>query len=122
VAGRSSTGPAVDYRLDVAYDDYPYETSWSLQRVSRPVLLLSRLSSLYEVTELGHLLWHSVGVIPGDDYHFVILNSIGDGICLGYGDVSLTLYATADDSELLVTSSNDLFGPSQTNVSVVGRL
>jgi hypothetical protein len=37
VVGRS-TGPTVDCRLDVAYDDYPYETSGSLQRVSRPVL------------------------------------------------------------------------------------
>jgi hypothetical protein len=30
VVGRS-TGPTVDYRRDVAYDDYLYETSWSLQ-------------------------------------------------------------------------------------------
>jgi hypothetical protein len=28
---RRSTSPTVDYyRLDVAYDDYPYETSWLL--------------------------------------------------------------------------------------------
>jgi hypothetical protein len=33
VVGRS-TGPTVDYRLDVAYDDYPYETSWSLQSLA----------------------------------------------------------------------------------------
>jgi hypothetical protein len=86
------------------------------------VLLLSRLSSLYEVTELGHSLWHSVGVVPGDDYQFVILNSIGDVTCLGYADGSLTLYATADDSEFNVTSSIGSFGPSQTNVSIVLRL
>jgi hypothetical protein len=74
------------------------------------------------MTELGDLMWQSVGVVPGNDYHFVILNSIGDGMCLGYGDGSLTRYATANDSELLVTSSNGLFGPSQANVSIVGRL
>jgi hypothetical protein len=84
------------------------------------VLLLS--SRLYEVTELGHLLWQSVGLVPGDDYQIVILDSIGDGMCLGYGYGSLTLYATADDSELLVTLSNGLFGPSQTNLSIVGLL
>jgi hypothetical protein len=27
---RRSAGPTVDYRLDVAYDDYPYEAKWSL--------------------------------------------------------------------------------------------
>jgi hypothetical protein len=37
VVGRS-TGPTVDYQLDVAYDDYPYGMSWSLQRVPRQVL------------------------------------------------------------------------------------
>jgi hypothetical protein len=29
-AVRPSTGPTVDYRLDVEYDDYPHETSWLL--------------------------------------------------------------------------------------------
>jgi hypothetical protein len=33
VVGRS-TGPTVDYRLDIAYDDYPHETSWSLQSLT----------------------------------------------------------------------------------------
>jgi hypothetical protein len=33
VIGRSN-GPTVNYRLDVAYDDYPYETSWSLQSLA----------------------------------------------------------------------------------------
>jgi hypothetical protein len=39
---------------------------------------------LYEVTELGHLLWQSIRLVPGDDYQVVILDSIGDGMCLGY--------------------------------------
>jgi hypothetical protein len=63
------------------------------------------------VTELGHLLWQSIRLVPGDDYQVVILDSIGDGMCLGYRVASLTLYATADDSELLVTSSSGSFGP-----------
>ncbi len=28
------TGPTVGYRLDDTYDDYPYETSWWLQRAT----------------------------------------------------------------------------------------
>jgi adenylosuccinate synthase len=30
VVGRNLVEPAVDYLLDVAYDEYPNETSWSL--------------------------------------------------------------------------------------------
>jgi hypothetical protein len=37
--------------MDIAYDDYLYETSWSL-RVSRPVLLLAATSG-FNVIEFG---------------------------------------------------------------------
>jgi hypothetical protein len=40
----------MQHRLDIAYDDYLYETSWSL-RVSRPVLLPA--TSGNEVIEFG---------------------------------------------------------------------
>jgi hypothetical protein len=43
----------MQHRLDIAYDDYLYETSWSL-RVSRPVLLLAA-SGFNEVIEFGSL-------------------------------------------------------------------
>jgi hypothetical protein len=42
----------MQHRLDIAYDDYLYETSWSL-RVSRPVLLLAATSGFNEVIEFG---------------------------------------------------------------------
>jgi hypothetical protein len=44
----------MQHRLDIAYDDYLYETSWSL-RVSRPVLLLAATSGFNEVIEFGSL-------------------------------------------------------------------
>jgi hypothetical protein len=51
---RCSTGLTVDYRLDVAYDDYPYETSWSLQSLTTSAVVAA--SGFNEVTELGYLL------------------------------------------------------------------
>jgi hypothetical protein len=42
----------MQHRLDIAYDDYLYETSWS-PRVSRPVLLLAATSGFNEVIEFG---------------------------------------------------------------------
>jgi hypothetical protein len=55
------------------------------------------------VTELGHLLPQSVCLVPGDEYRLVILASVGDGLCSGYGDGSTALYAAVDDSYVLIT-------------------
>jgi hypothetical protein len=40
------------------------------------------------------LLSQSVGVVPGDEYQLVVLDSVGDGMCCGYGDGSAA--ATVD--------------------------
>jgi hypothetical protein len=40
-------GPTVDYRLGVAYADYPYEASWSLQSLTTgAVVAFTKLPSL----------------------------------------------------------------------------
>jgi hypothetical protein len=83
VVGRS-TGPTVDYRLDVAYDDYPYETSWSLQSLTTDAVATA--FGFSEGTERGYLLSQSAGLVPGNEYQLVILDSVGDGMCCGYGD------------------------------------
>ena len=63
----------------VAYDDYPFETSWSLQSLTTS----------------------AVGLSPAGD-------SVASGLCFGYDDVSATLYppadVTVDDSHLPITS------------------
>jgi hypothetical protein len=51
---RPSTGPTVDYRLDVAYDDYPYETSWSLERLT--ITVVDAAFGFNEVTGFACLL------------------------------------------------------------------
>jgi hypothetical protein len=53
-------------------------------------------------------LLQSIGLVPGGEYQLVILESIGDVMCCGYGDGSAALYATADDSDLLITSCNSV--------------
>ena len=119
VVGRN-VGPAVDYRLDVTYDDYPYETSWSLQSLTTGAVVAA--SGFGEVTGLGFFLSESVGLVPGDEYQLVILDSVGDGMCCAYGEGSIALYATVDDIDVLITSSNGAFGTSQTNVFTVPDL
>jgi hypothetical protein len=56
------------------------------------------------VAELGYLLSQSVCLVPDDEYQLVVLDSVGDGMCCGYGDGSATLYQlTVDDSNVLIT-------------------
>jgi hypothetical protein len=63
-----------------------------------------------------------VDLIPGDEYQLVILDSAGDGMCCDYGEGSIALYATVNDADVLITSSNGSFGTSQTNVFTVPDL
>jgi hypothetical protein len=35
----------------------------------------------------------TVGLVPDDEYQLVILDSVGDGTCCGYGDWFAALYA-----------------------------
>jgi hypothetical protein len=55
-----------------------------------------------------------------DDYPYEQAGSVGDGMCCGYGVGSIALYAAADDSDVLITSSNGSIDESQTNVLIVG--
>jgi trypsin len=107
----------VDYRLDVAYDEYPYETSWSLQSLTTGAIVAA--SGFDEVTESFLFFSESVGLVPGDEYQLVILDSVGDGMCCFFGEGSIALYATVDGMDELITSSSGAFGTSQTNVFTV---
>jgi hypothetical protein len=55
------------------------------------------------------MLSKSAGLVPGDEYQLVILDSVGDGMYYdyGYGDGSAALYATVDDPDVLMTARND---------------
>jgi hypothetical protein len=43
------------------------------------------------VTGFGYLSSQSVGLLPGDEYTHVILDSVGDSMCYGYGYRSIAL-------------------------------
>jgi trypsin len=120
VVGLNAAPAAGDYRLDVAYDEYPYETSWSLQSLTTGAVVAA--SGFDEVTESGFFLSESVGLVPGDEYQLVILDSVGDGMCCAFGEGSIALYATVDGMDELITSSSGAFGTSQTNVFTVPDL
>ncbi len=111
---------SVDYRLDVTYDDLPSGTSWCLRSLTTGAVVAA--SGFGEVTELGFFLSESVGLVPGDEYQLVILDSVGDGMCCANGEGSIALYVTIDDTDVLITSSNGTFGTSQTNVFTVPDL
>jgi trypsin len=119
-SGSGSGSVSVDYRLDVTYDDLPYETSWSLRSLTTGAVVAA--SGFGEVTELGFSLSDAVVLVPGDEYQLIILDSVGDGMCCASGEGSIALYATVDDTDVLITSSNGTFGTSQTNVFTVPDL
>ncbi len=71
---------------------------------SRDRYCCCRVRRFNEVAELGYLLSQSVCLVPDDEYQLVVLDSVGDGMCCGYGDGSATLYQlTVDDSNVLIT-------------------
>jgi hypothetical protein len=72
-------------RLDIACDDYPYETSWSLQSLTTGANLGESgfdeaLTRLNEVTKFGYLSSHSVGLVPSNENQLVIHDSIAGGM------------------------------------------
>ena len=84
-------------------------------------------SDSYEhFSESCYLLSQSVGLVPGDEYQLVILDSMGDGMCCAFGEGSIALYETVQDIDILydvlITSSKGAFGTSQTNVFTVPDL
>jgi hypothetical protein len=51
-----------------------------------------------EVTEFGHLSSQSVDLVSDDEYHLVMLDSVGDAMCCGYADGSAVLFCDQDGS------------------------
>jgi hypothetical protein len=55
-------------------------------------------SGYNEVNEFGYLSSQSVDLVPDDEYQFVILDSIGDGVGCGYADGAAVLFCHQDGS------------------------
>lgn len=83
--------------------------------VPEPILLHSMLSLAPGVDSIPRRLYGNVSKsvhIENLSVQRVVLDSIGDGMCCGYGDNSIALYTTVDDSDVLITLSNASFGAS----------
>jgi hypothetical protein len=82
----------MQHRLDIAYDDYLYETSWSLQSLTTGTVAAT--SGFNEVIEFGS---------------FVAVCQLvaGDEQLVTYDSVAGCFYATMDDSHLLITAGSD---------------
>jgi hypothetical protein len=83
-------------RLDIAYDDCLYETSWSFHRLTTGTVVAT--SGFKAVTEFGYLLSQFVGLVSGDEHQLVIHDSVAGCMCLGYADEFAALYTTVADS------------------------
>jgi hypothetical protein len=101
-SGKLRRGQMQD-RLDIAYDDCLYETSWSLRSLTTGTVVAT---SGFNRAEFGYLLSQFVGSVSGDEHQLVIHDSVVGCMCLGYADEFAALYATVADSHLLITSGN----------------
>jgi hypothetical protein len=67
---------------------------------------------------LSYRVWLFVvtfGLVPGDEYQLVILDSVGDGTCCGYGDWFAALYALWTMLTCSFTAGNSVTVTSATN-------
>ena len=87
------------FRLDLTTDRYAVETSWDLRDPSDRIVASGSgyaNSSPYE----------EIVYIDDGEYRFTIYDSVGDGICCGYGD---GLYSLKVNDDLVMLESGGVF-------------
>jgi hypothetical protein len=88
-SGKLRRGQMQD-RLDIAYDDCLYETSWSLRSLTTGTVVAT---SGFNRAEFGYLLSQFVGSVSGDEHQLVIHDSVVGCMCLrNCGRFSLAHY------------------------------
>lgn len=106
--GGGSGGGAIEYRVDVQYDNYPLETRWLLQKRSDGTRLVEY--GFDEIEEEGASLSESVNLVAGQEYILKLRDSYGDGFCCQYGAGSIAVYARAGGIDYELASSDGQFG------------
>ena len=114
--GGSSCAPCVvtcetggNFTLDITFDNYPEETSWTLTSGGSTVASASYSTANAD----GSSVTESFNLTTGD-YVFTINDAYGDGICCSYGNGSYTL--SSPDG---VVVSGGSFGSSETTTFCV---
>ncbi len=100
-----------DFELTINFDNFASETSWEMTTLGGTVVA----SGDYSGSQSGTTRIEDICVDPGC-YDFTIFDSIGDGICCGFGQGSYTLR----DSEGNILAEGGDFGDSETTTVCTG--
>ncbi len=106
-----STGPGDgcaqgDVVLEITLDNYPQETSWRVEDENGNVVASETYSA---ANPDGSTVIETISGLASGNYTFAIFDTVGDGICCGYGNGSYTL---SSDAGVIVTGGD--FGDSET--------
>ena len=99
------------YNLSITFDNFPQETSWTLDELNGPEVASNSYSS---ANPDGSTIVEPFCLDPGC-YEFTIFDSFGDGICCGFGQGSYTL----SDAAGMAVASGGAFGTEESTVFCV---
>lgn len=88
---------AVEYRVEIQYDDYPWETLWVLNAINGNNLDLVTGIGFDSISQpsVGYAI--PVDLTAGQEYAISTRDSYGDGFCCQYGaDGYIAVFATVD--------------------------
>ena len=98
----------VSVRLDITYDQYPSEISWSI-KLGEEIIIDKPVGSL----NTQGLVQERITLSPGT-YAFQIFDTFGDGICCRFQNGNYKIYAETSNGDVLVASSDGQFGSGET--------
>ncbi|WP_340199858.1 fibronectin type III domain-containing protein [Ascidiimonas sp. W6] len=109
--GTTNNCAAADVTLTINFDEYPEETSWTLQTTGGTTIASNSYST---ANPDGSTVVENINGLSSGDYVFTITDAFGDGICCGFGNGSYTL----ESSEGILASGGDFGASDVTNFCV----
>jgi hypothetical protein len=94
--------------IDVTYDDFPTEISWSV-KLSGTSIISKPEGSI----QTPGLVQEQIKLNPGT-YDFEISDSFGDGICCRFKDGNYVIYAETAGGDSVLATGNGQFGRGET--------
>ena len=112
--------PRSSLRLEILYDFYPEETSWSLvDKISGTEVAGSVAGSATTPMKLVPV--SIPGLVPGQLYTLTIQDAVRDGICCGFGkgSVRAVLVSSTGEESVVWSHPGDFGAAIQTTISVL---
>ncbi|MBQ4818444.1 T9SS type A sorting domain-containing protein [Aquimarina sp. MMG016] len=81
-----------DLTLSITFDNYPQETSWTLEDAGGATVASESYST---ANPDGSTVTETISGLSSGNYTFTMSDSFGDGICCGFGNGSYTLSSSA---------------------------